>query len=617
MKIRSNTIFMLVVLELCFFLMPLFAYDDKEILIEEFPSLVSRNEYGYDVYNYRLENLTSKRQTVEIIISVDNSSYADIEVTKQVELVGNESRIEKVFFPVKYSSYRGKARFYLNGKIIDTISLDKGSSSYSRNKIILMDKGITGNDTDRLFKDSGLDWSDRNYSVKYFESNLDMMDKDWIAYYQFAALMFKAQTFKEMPSAVQSAIMDYVKAGGMLIIMGYWPRPDGFWGGREQSLKYRSTSGVNGIYSVGLGKLAICDSDLFRDIKSTPANSSSTSSYGYGSRNKKEEKDKKTVYTPGVFVPKDILRELNIKGSDRRNEFKVEDCYNREYRAMTSVSLIIVLVFVFAILLGPVNFYFLNLYGKRILIFVTVPLISLVCCSVIFLYFLCFEYGRLDVFRQSFVLLDENSNTSIVWGGEVIISGKALNDSLVFPLNSIIDTNSGYLGSRNSGGLFKGIKLDKSQNFNRNWIRAKEPFRYTVLSVKQDRSRVEFYKNGDNIEILNGLGADIAIIYYRDEYGRIYQGSNIKAGIKASIDKLSGSINSSNGAFDLYNLLKNYTNQKDIMGAAKSFVKYLRRDEYFVYLESDPFLKQDLDQKANIREMGCFVYGKPKKEAAK
>lgn len=606
MRIKKRNIVLLVLLLVfCLPLVSLFADAKDQIFIEEQPSLSSGSESGYDVYNYRLENLTSNKQIIDIRVYIDNESYSDIEVTKQVELVGKESRNEKVFFPVRYSGYNGEIRFYLNGSVIETFKIKK-KYGYN-NRHVLLDKSITANDADKLFKDPGLDWSERgNYTLNYFESNLDMMDKDWIAYYQYVALIFYDHTFKEMPQAVREAIMEYVKAGGKLIILGEVDTPTDFWGGRTEFSK-NSSSGVKSTSLIGLGKLLKCDKDLFNQIKKTPQ---SSSSYGYSSYSRKE--DKKTEVKeniPGKYIPKDILREFNLQKAGNQNDLKVESCFNDEYKAMTSVSLLIVLVFFFALLLGPVNFYFLNLYNKRILIFVSVPLIAIICCSIIFIYFLLFEYGRLDVYRQSFVMLDENTNTSVVLGGELIISGKAMNEPLSFPINSIIGINRGRYG-RESASQVKGMRLDKAQNLTYNWIKAKEPFVYSVISVKQDRSRVEFNKSGSDYEILNGLGADISIIYYRENSERVYQGSNIKAGSKATITKSSNYYSMNSSSLDLYSIFKNYDKQSD---CADSFIRNLRPGEYIAVLKKNPFLKQDLDRKANIREMGCFVYGKSKK----
>ncbi len=606
MRIKNrNIVLWVLLLVFCFPLVSLFADAKDKIFIEEQPSLSSGNESGYDVYNYRLENLTSNKQIIDIRVYIDNESHSDLEVTKQVELVGKESRNEKVFFPVMYSGYTGEVRFYLNGSIIETFKL-KQKYSYN-NRHVLLDKSITANDADKLFKDPGLDWSERgNYTLNYFESNLDMMDKDWIAYYQYVALIFYDHTFKEMPPAVREAIMEYVKAGGKLIILGEIDSPTDFWGGRTEIIK-NSSSGVKSISFIGMGKLLKCDKDLFNQIKKTPQ---SSSSYGYSSYSRKEDKKSEVKeITYGKYIPKDIMREFNLQKSRNLNDLKVESCFNDEYKAMTSVSLLIVLVFFFALLLGPVNFYFLNLYNKRILIFVSVPLIAIICCSIIFIYFLLFEYGRLDVYRQSFVMLDENTNTSVVLGGELIISGKAMNEPLSFPINSIIGINRGRYG-RGSASLVKGMRLDKAQNLTYNWIKAKEPFAFSVISVKQDRSRVEFNKSGSDFEILNGLGADISIIYYREDSERVYQGSNIKAGSKATITKSSNRYRMNSSAIDLYSVFKNYNKQTD---SADSLIRDLRPGEYIAVLKKDPFLKQDIDRKANIREMGCFVYGKSKK----
>ena len=605
----KNIIFLVLFFVFCLSIVTLFAGEKEDILVEELPSLTTGSENGYEVFNYRLENLTSNKQIIDIRVYINNESYSDLEVSKQVELVGKESRNEKIFFPVRYSGYSGDVRFYLGRKEIERFQLKKKYGGYYNNKSILFDKSITANDTDKLFKDPGLDWSERgNYNVCYFESNLDMMDKDWIAYYQYIALIFHERTYKEMPQAVREAILEYVKAGGTLIILGNIDLPTGFWSGRFENVK-NTSSGVRAINTVGFGRILLCYSDLFDNIKKTPQSTSSSSSYRYGSSRKEEKKPEVKEISTGKYIPKDILHEFNLQKSMKQNDLKVESYFNDQYKAMTSVSLLIVLVFVFALLIGPVNFYFLNLYKKRILIFVSVPLIAAVCCSIIFLYFLLFEYGRLDIYRQSFVLLDENTNTSVVFGGELIISGKAMNEPLSFPINSIVGTNKGRY-ARESASMVKGIKLDKTQNLTYNWIKAKEPFVYSIVSIKQDRSRVEFNSNGSNIEVLNGLGADIRVIFYRDEYEKVYQGSNIKAGSKASISKSSNSYRMNPGSIDLFNFFKNYDKPVD---SAESFVRNLRAGEYIAVLKKDPFLKQNLDRKADIHEMGCFVYGKVKK----
>ena len=595
---------------------PLWA-DGQEVSVNFFPSFASGSENGYDVYSFKLENNTSQKQVVDIVVSVDNN-YSDLEVTKQVELVGNENRIEKIFFPVFDSSYKGTAHFYLKGKEFDSINLAKSSSGYRGYyaKSILVDKSLTVNDTDKVFKDPGLDYSLRNdFHLCYFESNLDMMDRDWFAYYQYAALIFYDDTFERMPDLVQSAIIDYVKAGGNLVILGHITPPSDFWGGRYKSVKYKVTSGVRNIYSVGLGSIFVCNKDLFKEVRSTPP-SSSSSSYGYGSRkDKKEEKKDDTQNIKGTYVPSDILREFDI--SRRKSDtIKVEDCFNSEYKAMTSVFLILLLVFVFAILIGPLNFVYLNYYDKKILIFVTVPVTSLICCSIVFLYFLFFEYGRLDVYRQSFTLLDENTNTSITYGGESIVSGKAINDALSFPLTSIVKTSTGGR-SRNITGL-RTISLGKSQVFGSNWIKAKTPSHYTVVSIKQDRSRVEINSSGSEVEILNGLGADISLIYYKSVDGKsFYEGKDIRAGDRRKLSSAGSIKRSSDKEIDYDILFKSYRKVSDIKSASRTFAeRELRPGEYFVYLKTDPFLKQSFDRKASIREMGCFVYGKPKKGGA-
>ncbi|MBP5468660.1 MAG: hypothetical protein J6Z11_05395, partial [Candidatus Riflebacteria bacterium] len=365
--------------------------------------------------------------------------------------------------------------------------------------------------------------------------------------------------------------------------------------------------------------------DIFELIKVTPPEEESSTSSTYGgyrsNKSKDDSKSKKTSKidnTGKIYVPKKVLsnfdfhRKINFS-KDGFSAFKLADSYKSLYQAVGGSPLFLaVLVLIFALLLGPINLFVLHKYNMKLLVFLTVPVISMICCSILFLYFLLFEYGRLDYFRQSFTILDENSNTSYTLGGGILVAGRNLNNELVFPLSSVVYPSSMSWRDKALNISNKYIKLDKAQNFTYNWIKAKSPFSFTVTSIKQDRSRLEIKKSGNELELLNGLGANIGLVYILSDDGKtLYLAKNIRAGANGKAE-LYKNLDYKRKTTDISypQLFSKYNDEKQVDGVLSDYaLRTLKNGEYIAWLTKDPFLKQGLEYKANVHELGCFVHG--------
>lgn len=619
----------------------------NDIGVSEIPSMLSDARKGYGVFQFLLENRTERKQKIDIFL-VDNDYDSKIDVKKQIELMERESKEEKIFYPNGFGRGEPRVEFRANGEEIASFRLKRGSSINSgygsRDKQLLVDDKINKTDISKLFQDSGLDWSAKDkFSTFHFGGGTSEMDKDWFAYSQYDGLMYYALTFmNEMPATVQSAILDYVKAGGHLILLGNEEDIDKinlFDKTRVIKKGIGLSSGLLKRYSVGFGYVSFFDNKLFEKIKPTATKSSSSSSSSYGrwsNRYSSSNKTNTSTYTEvsvstttidssgKIYKPLDIIKEMDIISTSRfsknflTEKLDIARKYKNDDSNTNSSILLSFLVLFFAFLMGPVNFIVLKIYNKKIWFFFTVPIISFICCACVFAVYFFTEYNRLDIRRMSYTILDENNNYSVTFGGESISSGKSLNYELSFPLSSVVNSteiNNSYRYRSSSPN--KSIVLDKFQNFTTGWIRPKNPLAYSITSIKHDRARLEITKNSNTPEVLNGLGADIGHVYVVSENGAISYGQNIRAGQRGTTSYIGPSAFKDNKTLNCFDLF-NYRNDKDINNALKRYAReVLKPGEYIAYLKTNPYMKQNMDYRANLIELGCYIHGTSKKEDSK
>ncbi len=613
---------------------------------------------AYSVFIVKLSNKTNRKLNITILLR-DESYKTSYLVEKQVVLMpassGEMNREERMIVPGTCNSpkftFKVEGKTYEDNRVENMISL-KISGSYSYDgKYFLVDKNITN--SDNLFKDPGVQ---RNKPTTFvFSGSQEEMEKDWLAYSQFDALIFLSDTFETSPELVQNAILDYVRLGGNLFLIGEIKNESLIEkiGGKQIASEKSSIKSLFSIFKpeprkndsskvvdtvkshgyikgieFGLGSISCFEKSLFDLMMKSPPEEEKSGYYGYSSYSRsstksetkttKEEEEKKyaELNKGKIFNPKEVIAKFDEFSHTYNNRnykdcFTVERDYKYDYKIMKSPLAIMFFVLLFALLLGPINLFVLNKYKARIMVFVSVPVISIICCTMVFVYFLLFEYNRLELFRQSFTLLDNNSGVAITFGSELIVSGKTLNNELAFPLSSVIYAYD--LTYRNVYGVTKEIRLDKDQNFTYEWIKPKVPLAYYVKSKETAKFRLEVKESENEIEFINGLGSDIDEIYILSEDGKnLCKAFGIGAGKngRASVYIDNFSYNPSSKL-----LIKN--NFRGLLKKEKPLDKYakdcLKPGEYIAKLRTNPFMRQNFDSRASIKELGCYVHGTSKK----
>ena len=359
----------------------------------------------------------------------------------------------------------------------------------------------------------------------------------WLGYSRFDAVVLTSGEWRELREqhvGIYTAIRQYVEAGGMLCVIGSdWTPPKEWVKNSERN--YRALLGEVFVMQ-GTVEAAKPDIAPFRETVLSRAKRW-TSAIG----------ELRTYYGGGGGST------IMSGETSLLNSMPVVANYG------VNVKLIMVLIVVFAVLIGPVNIYVLSMIKRRIWLLWTVPATSLVA-SLLVLGVSFFQEGLL---RQSssmtYTILDQRREEAITFGFVGFYSTltpRGITFSPDTEATSCMDRSSG-----NSKSLEMHMLAGGNQFFTRGWISARVPSYFAVRKVlSQQKLRVAFDWSGDTPTATNGLGTDIRMLRVRSPQGDLYTVHNMKAGDKVNLVKAAEENEKPSLSESMNNLRTNYEN---------------------------------------------------------
>jgi len=442
---------------------------------------------------------------------------------------------------------------------------------------------------------------------------------NWIGYTRYDGIVLTADDLRQMPGEVRSAIAQYVECGGSLFVLGAAPQLPAQWkpgpvarpeapplppelvpppeiefpvplaqppfvpkfgpqgGGRPEMLA--SVSGC----LVGFGQCLVTEqTDL--------------SGWDF------EQIGAVTTAWTQTLQPWQSHRAQG----DANRAFPVIDDLG------IPVNGLLLLMFVFSFVIGPLNLYLLTRIKRKLWFFWTVPLMSLITCVAVFGYTAIREGwdGRSRI--EGVTILDENSRraSTIGWSAfyTPLMSGGLhfSPDTEVSTLNED-DISSPYGHRSRGGGNALTIDWTQDQHLVSGWLTPRVPSHFAIRKGESRRERVTIGKGAGGLpEAVNGLGADITELWYRDEAKKLYSATNIPAGGRITLE-LTQQPPAPGGLRTLRSLYLG-----DWPGHVKRLqsegVSYLRPRTYMATLDSAPFLDDGINKRAT-KKAQSIVFG--------
>ena len=178
------------------------------------------------------------------------------------------------------------------------------------------------------------------------------------------------------------------------------------------------------------------------------------------------------------------------------------------------------ILFIFALLIGPVNYWILRRQGRPVLLVLTTPVISTLFILLLGGYVLAGEGIGVRGRVVSFTMLDEMRKQAVSRATvSLYAAGMTPSGGLRFPRDTAV-----FPLGRDSVGSREMLTLDLSeqQRFASGLIQARAPSNFEEIAVRPARERLTFRREGGGIAVVNGLGATITTLVYR-EGATVYQ----------------------------------------------------------------------------------------------
>jgi hypothetical protein len=403
---------------------------------------------------------------------------------------------------------------------------------------------------------------------------------NWLGYSRYDGVVVTADDLRSMPAEVRAALGQYVECGGSLLVLGADAPLPGRW--KPQPVGQLPLS----VHAAGFGQCLVIDR---RDMANWPHAIMWVIGDSWARTLEGGHRD----HTPG----------------EAHRLFPVIDDVG------VPVKGLLALMFVFAIVIGPLNLFVLARRKRKLWQFWTVPLISLVTCLGVFAYMALTEGWQGRARTEGFTILDENTRraTTIGWTGYYtpLLSGGGLHFSTgteVAYLNG--DERGpyyGYVPRRRGGTSALTIDWTGDQHLASGWLTPRVPAHFAVRKGETRRERVTIARGADGRpEATNALGADLTELWYADEKGTLYRALNIPAGGRATLEPATapGPAVGSRSLRDVYSgEWANVVARMKTEGPA-----LLTPRTYLAVMDAAPFLDDALPR-ASVRKVRSVVLG--------
>lgn len=204
-----------------------------------------------------------------------------------------------------------------------------------------------------------------------------------------------------------------------------------------------------------------------------------------------------------------------------------------------------ILLFIYAILVGPVNLYVLC---KRTVLpgafWTTAIMCAALSVAAPLFIVLWHGYGA-EGHRSAVVMFRPDANDAVLMQEQIVKSGILLR-------NRGFQSNSPLLIKELSGGRKKSgggrVRMQRGEGYSGDWFSDRDVDAYFIESVKPTRARVEVLgaaKDG-RLDVVSSVDADLDEVFLVDETGRFWRGSGIRVGERASLTP------SSHGEFNAF-----------------------------------------------------------------
>jgi len=208
---------------------------------------------------------------------------------------------------------------------------------------------------------------------------------------------------------------------------------------------------------------------------------------------------------------------------------------------LAPVTLFRVLITLFVLVAGPLNYWILTRRQRTQLMVLTVPLTALLLTASLFAYALLADGFGVRIRARSITLLDQPSQSQTVWSRNTYYAGMAPSEGLSFPATTAVYPILPGWNDMSAVGAYdreRSIQWEPDkQQLSRGWLASRETTQLLTVGVDTSKVRVDFTRSSAGLRATNHLGADLTLLIVLDENREFWLAEALAAEATVALDK--------------------------------------------------------------------------------
>jgi len=206
-------------------------------------------------------------------------------------------------------------------------------------------------------------------------------------------------------------------------------------------------------------------------------------------------------------------------------------------RAPVNAFRILITLFVLAI--GPVNYYLLRRYGRLHLLIVTVPLSAAGVTLLLFGYAMIADGIGVRVRARSVTQIDQQSGRAECWARLSYYAGVAPGGGMTFP-DDVAVLPISYAPFDDTGASRRLIWEPGQQHLRAGWLRSRTPLQLLTMRSRKTDARLDITPDENGaMKLTNHLGTRVEQVLICDDDCRIYSATDLADGDEANAEAVS------------------------------------------------------------------------------
>jgi hypothetical protein len=199
-----------------------------------------------------------------------------------------------------------------------------------------------------------------------------------------------------------------------------------------------------------------------------------------------------------------------------------------------------VLITLFVLLIGPVNYWLLKRFKRLQLLVLTVPLSAGVATGGLFIYAILSDGFSTQVRARSYTMLDQHTGEAACWTRLSYYAGIAPGNGLTMPADVVVyPLLPGWTHPSNFAHDRTIIWDNNAAKLTSGWLNSRTPTQYLSVRSRKTPARIDVSSGRGTIQVTNRLNTRINSLLVLDDTGAFFSGDDLAADATAVLAPIS------------------------------------------------------------------------------